>query len=75
MARDAKTGHIFAGDTFGLSYRELDQDGKQFSFPTTSPSQFDPAELHRSIDRMLPLGPAPSWASATGAPVASENVC
>lgn len=37
-------------------YRELDQDGKQFSFPTTSPSQFDPAALHRSIDRMLPHG-------------------
>jgi hydroxyacylglutathione hydrolase len=53
VARDSRTGHIFAGDTFGLSYRELDQDGKQFSFPTTSPSQFDPAELHRSIDRVL----------------------
>jgi len=57
VVRDAQTGHIFAGDTFGLSYRELDQDGRQFSFPTTSPSQFDPAELHRSIDRMLTLGP------------------
>ena len=57
VVRDAKTGHIFAGDTFGLSYRELDQDGRQFSFPTTSPSQFDPAQLHRSIDRMLSLGP------------------
>ena len=57
VIRDAKTGHIFAGDTFGLSYRELDQDGRQFSFPTTSPSQFDPAALHRSIDRMLALGP------------------
>jgi hydroxyacylglutathione hydrolase len=57
VARDSKTGHIFAGDTFGLSYRELDQDGKQFSFPTTSPSQFDPAALHRSIDRMLSHGP------------------
>lgn len=57
VARDSKTGHIFAGDTFGLSYRELDQDGKQFSFPTTSPSQFEPLELHRSIDRMLSHGP------------------
>jgi hydroxyacylglutathione hydrolase len=57
VVRDAKTGHIFAGDTFGLSYRELDQDGRQFSFPTTSPSQFDPSQLHRSIDRMLALGP------------------
>jgi glyoxylase-like metal-dependent hydrolase (beta-lactamase superfamily II) len=57
VVRDAKTGHIFAGDTFGLSYRELDQDGRQFSFPTTSPSQFDPAALHRSIDRMLSYAP------------------
>jgi hydroxyacylglutathione hydrolase len=57
VVQDARTGHIFAGDTFGLSYRELDVDGKQFSFPTTSPSQFDPPALHRSIDRMLACGP------------------
>jgi glyoxylase-like metal-dependent hydrolase (beta-lactamase superfamily II) len=57
VVRDSSTGHIFAGDTFGLSYRELDRDGRQFSFPTTSPSQFDPPALHRSIDRMLALGP------------------
>src|SRR5258706_6349 len=53
VLRDAATGHFFAGDTFGISYRELDQDGRQFSFPTTSPSQFDPPALHRSIERML----------------------
>ena len=47
---DGATGHIFAGDTFGLSYRELDVDGKCFIFPTTSPVQFDPPTLHRSID-------------------------
>lgn len=47
---DGRTGHIFAGDTFGLSYRELDVDGKCFIFPTTSPVQFDPPTLHRSID-------------------------
>lgn len=57
VIRDARTGHIFAGDTFGISYRELDQDGRQFSFPTTSPSQFDPPALHRSIDRLLSYGP------------------
>jgi hydroxyacylglutathione hydrolase len=57
VVRDGASGHLFAGDTFGLSYREIDQDGRQFSFPTTSPSQFDPPELHRSIDRMLSFGP------------------
>jgi glyoxylase-like metal-dependent hydrolase (beta-lactamase superfamily II) len=57
VVRDARTGHVFAGDTFGLSYRELDRDGRQFSFPTTSPSQFDPPALHRSIDRIASLAP------------------
>jgi glyoxylase-like metal-dependent hydrolase (beta-lactamase superfamily II) len=55
--RDGRTGHLFAGDTFGFSYRELDRDGRQFSFPTTSPSQFDPAALHHSIDRLTGLAP------------------
>lgn len=57
VVRDGATGHFFAGDTFGLSYRELDQDGRQYAFPTSSPSQFDPPALHRSIDRMLAYGP------------------
>jgi glyoxylase-like metal-dependent hydrolase (beta-lactamase superfamily II) len=57
VVRDARTGHLFAGDTFGLSYRELDCEGRQFSFPTTSPSQFDPPALQRSIGRMLALEP------------------
>jgi hypothetical protein len=52
--RDARTGHLFAEDSFGLSYRELDLDGRQFSFHTTSPSQCDPPALHRSIERMVP---------------------
>ena len=58
MVRDGNTGHIFCGDSFGLSYRELDRDGRQFVFPTTSPSQFEPQALHRTIDRMLALQPA-----------------
>jgi glyoxylase-like metal-dependent hydrolase (beta-lactamase superfamily II) len=53
---DPASGGMFAGDTFGLSYRELDVGGRQFAFPTTSPSQFDPAALHHSIDRMLSIG-------------------
>ena len=57
IVRDARTGHVFAGDSFGLSYRELDRGGRQFSFPTTSPSQFDPPALHRSIERIVSLAP------------------
>jgi hydroxyacylglutathione hydrolase len=55
--RDGRSGHIFAGDMFGLSYRELDVYGRQFVFPTTTPVQFDPAAMHASIDRLLALRP------------------
>ena len=66
VVRDGASGHVFAGDTFGLSYRELDQDGRQFSFPTTSPSQFDPPALHRSIERMLALEPGALYVTHFG---------
>ena len=55
--RDDRSGHVFAGDMFGLSYRELDVDGRQFAFPTTTPVQFEPAAMHASIDRLLALQP------------------
>ena len=55
--RDTKSGHVFAGDVFGLSYREMDQDGRQFIIPTTSPAQFDPEPYHRSIDLILGTKP------------------
>src|ERR1035437_10023878 len=54
---DRKTGHIFTGDIFGLSYRELDTDGRQFIFPTTTPIQFDPEAMHASIDLLLGYRP------------------
>lgn len=53
VIHDSRSGHLFAGDSFGLSYRQLDVDGRQFSFPTTSPSQFDPEALHRTLDRLM----------------------
>lgn len=54
---DEQTGGIFTGDIFGLSYRELDVDGRQFIFPTTTPSQFDPAAMRGSIERLEKLSP------------------
>jgi hydroxyacylglutathione hydrolase len=52
---DSRSGHVFAGDTFGLSYPELDWQGRRFAFATSSPTQFDPAPYHRSIDRIAGL--------------------
>ncbi len=54
---DKTTGGIFTGDMFGLSYRELDVDGRQFIFPTTTPSQFEPEEMRQSIKRLLASSP------------------
>ena len=54
---DSRSGHLFTGDTFGLSYRELDTDGRQFIFPTTTPIQFDPSALHASIDLIMSYRP------------------
>lgn len=55
---DARSAAFFTGDTFGLSYRELDVDGRQFIFPTTTPVQFDPVAMHASIDLMMSYQPS-----------------
>jgi len=54
---DTRSGQVFAGDVFGLSYREMDQDGRQFIVPTSSPVQFDPEPYHHSIDLILAAKP------------------
>ncbi len=54
---DTQSGNLFTGDTFGLSYRELDCHGHQYAFCTTSPTQFDPDAAHRSLDLILGLKP------------------
>ena len=48
---------IFSGDTFGISYRDFDVDGREFIFPTTTPVHFDPEALCRSVDRIMSYAP------------------
>ena len=50
---DAASRSWFSGDTFGLSYRELDSAQGAFIVPTTSPVQFEPEALHASIERLM----------------------
>lgn len=50
---DLSSNSLFTGDTFGISYREFDVEGRPFIFPTTTPVQFEPEALHASIDRLL----------------------
>jgi glyoxylase-like metal-dependent hydrolase (beta-lactamase superfamily II) len=55
---DEATAAVFAGDAFGISYRIFDDPaGAPYLFATTSPSQFDPAQSHSSIERILALAP------------------
>lgn len=54
---DRRTSGIFTGDMFGLSYRELDVGDRQFIFPTTTPSQFEPDAMRQSVELLLSLQP------------------
>lgn len=54
---DERSRGFFTGDTFGLSYREFDVDGRAFILPTSSPVQFNPDEMHDSINRMMAYQP------------------
>lgn len=55
---DELTRGWFSGDTFGLSYRELDTEKGVFIFPTTTPTEFDPPALKQSVGKLADLQPA-----------------
>lgn len=48
---------VFSGDSFGLSYRELDTHRGPFILPSTTPVQFDPDAALASVDRLMETGP------------------
>ncbi len=54
---DPQSQGIFTGDSFGVSYRELDTANGEFIMPTTTPVQFDPDAAHASVDRLMDLQP------------------
>ncbi|MCV2349253.1 MBL fold metallo-hydrolase [Paucibacter sp. Y2R2-4] len=54
---DARSQSWFTGDTFGLSYREFDQDGRAWLLPTSTPVQFEPEALRASVQRLLSYAP------------------
>jgi len=54
---DKETKSMFTGDTFGISYRDLDRQDQVYIFPSTSPVQFDPEALVRSINRIMEYKP------------------
>ncbi|HUO81557.1 MAG TPA: MBL fold metallo-hydrolase [Gammaproteobacteria bacterium] len=54
---DPRSRGMFTGDSFGVSYRELDTATGAFIFPTTTPVHFDPPAAHASIERILSYDP------------------
>lgn len=54
---DPASRGVFTGDSFGVSYRELDTAAGEFIFPTSTPASFDPVEAHRAVDRIMSCEP------------------
>lgn len=54
---DENSEGVFSGDTFGLSYPNLLQQGKRLVIPTTTPSHFNPVAMHQSIDLIMSYQP------------------
>lgn len=48
---------VFTGDSFGVSYREMDTAAGEIVFPTTTPTQFDPDAAHVAVDRIMACKP------------------
>jgi glyoxylase-like metal-dependent hydrolase (beta-lactamase superfamily II) len=63
---DVASKGFFTGDTFGLSYREFDTAAGPWIMPTTTPVQFQPEALRRSIERMLAFGPEQIYVTPYG---------
>jgi glyoxylase-like metal-dependent hydrolase (beta-lactamase superfamily II) len=75
---DLQHRNVFTGDTFGLSYRELDTAQGAFGVPTTTPTQFDPEQLIASIDRLMATGAQAAYlmhySRVTGLPVIAASL-
>jgi glyoxylase-like metal-dependent hydrolase (beta-lactamase superfamily II) len=62
---DADDGSIFTGDSFGVAYPFLQSAGL-FVFPTTTPTDFDPIEARRSVERIVATGAARAYPTHFG---------
>jgi len=54
---DERSRGFFTGDTFGISYRELDTAAGPFLFAPTTPVAFDPEAWLASLDKLMSYRP------------------
>jgi glyoxylase-like metal-dependent hydrolase (beta-lactamase superfamily II) len=64
---DARRRGFFTGDTFGISYREFDTHAGAWIMPTTTPVQFQPEAMRRSVERLLSFAPERLYLTHYGA--------
>ncbi|MBL3527278.1 MAG: MBL fold metallo-hydrolase [gamma proteobacterium endosymbiont of Lamellibrachia anaximandri] len=63
---DDRSKGLFTGDTFGLSYRDLDTSKGAFILPTTTPVQFDPAAWQATLSRLMEMNPSSAYLTHYG---------
>jgi glyoxylase-like metal-dependent hydrolase (beta-lactamase superfamily II) len=51
---DEKSSGVFTGDSFGIAYPDAQKNGP-FIFPSTTPTEFDPAEARKSVERIASI--------------------
>ncbi|MCC8626190.1 MBL fold metallo-hydrolase [Xanthomonas vesicatoria] len=69
---DVRSRSWFTGDTFGLSYRQLDSAQGAFILPTSSPVQFEPDAMLQSIARLMEAAPQAMYLTHYGRVTAPE---
>ena len=57
VLHDPASRGVFTGDSFGVSYRELDTAAGPYIFPSATPIDFDPDAAHAAYDRILACEP------------------
>ena len=63
---DENYGNFFSGDNFGISYRELDNHKGPFIFPSTTPVQFEPHLMYKTLDRIMEQKPKNAYLTHYG---------
>ncbi|WP_096434931.1 MBL fold metallo-hydrolase [Alteribacter populi] len=54
---DHKTNTFYCGDTLGVKYPHFEEAGVSFFLPSTSPNQFDPDKMLKSMNLVRELDP------------------
>jgi glyoxylase-like metal-dependent hydrolase (beta-lactamase superfamily II) len=71
---DSKSASMFSGDSFGVSYRELDGPAGPFVFPSSTPIDFDPQAAKDSIKRIMSYKPEFAYLTHYSRITVSEQV-